>query len=379
MNKLYKVLGLLGVLVLLSACKPTIDVSKEEVVDDTIVTEENQEDTEVESEEAPEEAEEAEASEVEDETEEAEVKEEIEEVVLDENVALEIDAFLESGNLSELYSYIGQAAMTANTPTMDYMIEKYLTLANEQVYIASDPFFTETGYEVQTDIYEVFDKNPGVISKQYLIVGQDKATLLDLVNDQSKLLLQEVFEQGYGLLSLEGSYYVVVDYVELADQYSMKVGEITKEFLQITSSILVNQTTVEEYLSITPVELMERSLQIEAFFMNYTDAPAPYRDMLKWELSTCIYKLSAPSPFDGGVNEDGTLSTKYVSIYDSIISDGPDSIVRDVAQGITQWVDERDGYVGTYEDMEDLYEVSSMLYQDARERMMSAYGLDFGY
>ncbi len=294
--------------------------------------------------------------------------------VLDESVVSAMDAFVSEGDLKAAWALFESVTPKVNEATAEYLLLQYMTLAQELVFEASDPLFGDAGNLAQNMIYDVTEANNEGFEYVHVISAEDKYYLLEQMSGAGQALIQEVFEKGYGLINAEGSYYAVVDYRELMDRYGDSFSESTRSMLEVFKDILINQTTVEEYLAITPDALMKRSVALEQHLINYPEAPELYKTMVRRNLNICLYKLAFPSPFDGGLDEDGTLSTSFEAAYDQILKEQATPVVTQLATELTTWIETRDGgYLGTYNDMEALYTMTGEVYGRATEKVTENY------
>ena len=87
-----------------------------------------------------------------------------------------------------------------------------------------------------------------------------------------------------------------------------------------------------------------------------------------------MFKLSIPSPLDGGVGDDGKLSEDFSKIYELIIESSPTPVVTNVVSQIVAWIDGReDGYIGSYNDMDDLFKISGEIYGHGSDMVTNLY------
>ena len=292
---------------------------------------------------------------------------------IDTKVVEAIRPLVEAGDLKAVWSYLELELPRTNGLTGERLILDYMVLAEAQVFAASDPLY-EVGWGIHEEIYQVIDEHENEFAQSYVVLGEDKARLLTYMTEENKKVLSEVFDRGYGLISAEGSYYAVVDYEMLLNMPQSPYSEMTMTYLDLQRSALIRQTTIEEYLNISPDELMERCIGIEEFLMTYEERPEIYTDMMTHQLNLCLYKLSLPSPFDNSLDEDGSLSKDFTRIYEIILETEPTPVVTEVVKGITGWIDSREGgYVATYNDSEDLYAISGEIYGKAAERVTALY------
>lgn len=294
--------------------------------------------------------------------------------VLDESVSSKMDTFVADKDLKGAWALFESMVPSTNEPTAEYLLLQFIVLAQEQEFDASDSLFGDMGNKAQQMIYVITDANADDFDYRHVIIADDKYDLLVKMSGDEQVLIQEVFDKGYGLINAEGSYYAVVDYSELVDRYGDYFTEPTRNMLETFKDILINQTTVEEYLAITPNKLMERSIALEQHLIDYPSAPDLYKTMVRRNLNICLSKLAFPSPFDGGVDEDGTLSPAFEAVYNQLLNEQVTPVVTQIAIEITQWISTREnGYVGAYNDMEDLYTVTGGIYGRATEMVTKLY------
>jgi hypothetical protein len=206
-------------------------------------------------------------------------------------------------------------------------------------------------------------------------MGKDKEALLEHMDDVDyKMILEDLFEKGYGIYSAEGAYYPVVDYLSYQNDFGQYIGQMTREYLDILTDVVLEPTTYEEYLAITPVELKERAYVSEQFLMTYPEAPLEFKTNIGRNLLTCLWKLSGPNIFDGMLNEDFTLSDPLKTAYDSVLAERSTPVVTSTVERIMAWVNaDDDGVLGSLDDMDNLNSIASEIFNESLKQMETLY------
>ncbi len=297
----------------------------------------------------------------------------IEKAKVDEILIQELKSMAGNKNLADMWQYIEENISKVNVVTADAMLISFMTLAEEQSWTIGDDLLFGGDFELHQLIYDTTAANQGMFDRSYLILGDDKDELLQLLPQNYSRSLAVIFDSGFGLINAEGSYYPTVDYQMILGVANGHVSEMTEAYLKIMNDNTVNQTTVEEYLAITPAELGERAVELEGFLMTYSERPEVYTEMITRLLNVTIYKLSAPNPFDGAVTEEGILSNEYTIMYQQILDEQKTPVITMVADSISRWVESRAGYVGTYSDMDALYTKANELFDEASNLVTDQY------
>ena len=298
---------------------------------------------------------------------------EVQEVV-DPLVESDVRAMEANNDLEAMWFYMDERMPDFNTLTGDYVIASFVTMAESLENETSDILYQDD-YQIHSAIHDVYTEHSDEMAYGYLYAGSDKAVLLQYLDETFSQAIESIFNRGYGLISAEGSFYAVVDYIDLERMYVNNVSSMTSEFLGLMRETMIEQTTVEEYLAISPAELLERSLAFEKYLIDYPEAPYVYRRAVARQLYICLYKLGSPNPFDGTLTEEGLLTDEFAAVYEDALEMPESPLVYETAFMFTDWLQQRENdYVATYSDTEDLFALSGQINEKTSEMMGNLYG-----
>ncbi|MDF1618399.1 hypothetical protein [Petrocella sp. FN5] len=288
-------------------------------------------------------------------------------------------AFLFTGpDIIEVKTYIDENIRNAQISLADDMLAELIVRGEVGLVQQMDLLFEEDMVGIHAYLFDIYEKNTDRFTNGYVFLGNEKNVLLSLMDDASyKRSLQTLFDQGYGLYSAEGNFYPTVDYLFYLQKYGIYLGEMTKSYLSILSEFVIEPTTIEEYLAISPEALKERAYRSEKFLMDYPGAPIEYKRNISQNLTICLWKLSSPNIFDGMLDEDFTVSAPTQHAYDDILKEKKTPVVTFTVQSVTDWINTQEGGVlGSYEDMDRLYNQTNEIFNASQEMMQSLYPVD---
>jgi len=356
--------GLLGMLLLASACDKN-DVNIDAELPEQTVTEE--------------ESKRQDSLELEEEGSESEQVPDDMDLTREELMRDRFVAFLFTGpDIKEVKMYVHENIRNAHTSLADNMLAELIVRGEMGLNQQMDLLFEENLIDIHAYLFDVYEKNTDRFTNGYVFLGDEKNILLSLIDNASyKGRLQKLFDQGYGLYSAEGSFYPVVDYLFYLQEYDMYIGDMTKSYLSILSEFVIEPTTIEEYLAISPDALKDRAYRSEKFLMDYPGAPIEYKRNMRQSLSISLWKLSSPNIFDGMLDEDFTISAPMEQIYNDILKERKTPVVTSTVEAITDWINTQEGGIlGSYEDMDGLYTRTNDIFNRTQEMMQDMYPID---
>ncbi|PKM65946.1 MAG: hypothetical protein CVU95_13320 [Firmicutes bacterium HGW-Firmicutes-2] len=288
-------------------------------------------------------------------------------------------AFLFTGpDIKEVKAYIDENIRKAHTSLADDMLAELIVRGEVGLVGQMELLFEEEQTDIHTYLFDVYEKNTDLFTNGYVFIGNEKKVLLSLVEDDVyKSHLKKLFDQGYGIYSAEGAFYPVVDYLLYLEDYGQYLGDMTKTYLSILSELVIEPTTVEDYLAIHPDVLKERAYQSEKFLVDYPGAPIEYKRNISQSLTICLWKLSSPNIFDGMLDEDFTVSVPMRRVYEAVLKEQKTPVVTFTVQSVTNWINTQEGGIlGSYEDMDRLYSRTNEIFNASHEMMQSLYPVD---
>lgn len=285
-----------------------------------------------------------------------------------QTIKKEFDELLnKNGNIKEINLYIRENIEFADKVLADYLVENMIKKLEENQSNEIDNFFSDDTVEIQNILSKIIDSNFKDLEKKYILSGNKKSEILKYI-DKANLntLVKNTFQKGYALYSSEGSYYPVVDYQILNEDYSKYTSKTMKEYLNIMSDLMLNTTTVEEYLAIDINTLARRALSYENFIIKNPNFV--FIDVMKSNYMVCLWKLVSPNIFDGTLDNDFKMTDATRKAYEEILS-GNDSITKESVQKILEFEKANNGVFGSYKDMDKFMNFSNSVEEDAKLKL----------
>lgn len=249
---------------------------------------------------------------------------------------------------------------------LDQMIHDYIALLESNYLKYTDPFYNGDNNEIHVNLMDIHNNSD--VFNGPVFAGPDKYKVIDSLKSESeKDLVKSTFDAGYGLFMAEGSYYPVIDFKELNDYLGMFVTDTMRDYMALVTQDIEEPLTNEEYLAVDISDLKNRAYAYEAFIRENPDFKSV--DYIKSNLMVAIYKLSGPNIFDGMLDQDFRLTEETREIYTSIIEENKSPILVEVAEKVLAFEAEKEGVLGSYEDMDDLYAFASATHQAAGEKV----------
>jgi hypothetical protein len=304
---------------------------------------------------------------------ENEVEEEVEdlEMPIVEFVG-EIETALANEDLVEIDYVLKAFSSELDQEQMDIFLIEYLGILKSGLTPMIDKYYSEEFIDIHSALNDGYKESQIEFESIAGYVGESKSMILDFLEEPShRQLVEDTFSKGYGLMSGEGSYYPVVDYVLLNNYYSDFTTSAMSEYLEILSDEQLLPTYVEEYLAISPILLAERAERYETFIKNYPDF-AWIEDM-RIQLNVALFKLSGPNPFDGTVDDNFEISEQMQEAYRKILEVEDCPVTETLVKGVIAFSDSRGGVLGSYEDMDAMYDNAYELHTQAGEMIYSLY------
>lgn len=291
----------------------------------------------------------------------------------DETALVELEQLKSSGaTLEEAYILMTGYVEKVSPEVAGELLAFYLEVAENSMYDDAGRLFDPSISDIHMHIYNVYEANRDKLTYGYVYLGDEKLTLLEVMDDETYVnVLEELYAKGYGLFSAEGAFYPVVDYQILMEQYSSRFSEESMTLLEILMDSTIEPTTVEEYLSVSPQVLRDRAIETERYLMDYPEAPAVYKELIKRQLQTCLWKLSSPSIFDGMLDENFKVSESLATVYDEIVTGGETPVVTEVVLSITTWIEQDED--GVLDEMDAIFGVASDIFGQAMEKLNTLY------
>ncbi|PAB57761.1 hypothetical protein [Anaeromicrobium sediminis] len=288
-------------------------------------------------------------------------------------VAEDFEKILASGaTIEKMKKFIDDNISKSDKDTVDKMVNELIKLQKENLEKEMEKFYNEQDLHTYNEINKSYEKVKSDLDEGYSFAGKTKYILAENIEDEKVANnIMKLFNKGYGLSNSEGSYYPVIDYKIMKENYIENINGMTADYLNIMTDNLDESTTVEEYLSVSISELKDRTLEYEEFLKNYPNSP--YMEDVKIQYMVCIWKLVNPNIFDGMLDQNFKVVSELEEVYKSILLDKSHTVTHEAVQGITEFIDSKKGVLGSLDNMDDLMNISYKLHDRAAERIKELY------
>lgn len=284
----------------------------------------------------------------------------------------ELNIALENGDLVEIDRLMDAFMPLIEKEQADDVLNKVIILRKNHLGEIIDSYYSEPYYGIHPVLNEARDQSNIEFASPDGFLGKSKLMVLDLIEDELfRELVSVTFDQGYGLMMAEGSYYPVIDYVSLADRFSKFVSTDMSDYLEILKTEQLRRTLVEEYLAISVEELAKRSIQYETFLKEHPGFI--HTDDIRISLMVTLYKFSGPSPFDGLLDESFGFTEELKEAYEMLREAKECPVIQYVVNEMTAFEEEKAGVLGSIEDMNDLFDHAFEVHQKAGQMIDELY------
>jgi len=282
--------------------------------------------------------------------------------VMDEFESIEIKSAF------EMLRFIDENIKYTDAVDADTLVTIFISKSKEEIENSNDYLYGEDSLMINDMINKIV-----VFDGSYSIFSDKKGQLInDLDDEVIKSNLSEIFEKGQGLISTEGSYYAVVDYLDLYNKYGNNVSNSLSDYLEIASIETIEPSSVEEYLAISFDELKVRSIRYEKFLME--NGNAPYAGDVKLLYMFSLWKIVNPSIFDAQLNDDFTVNEDMIKFYNETKDLEEYPVLQNAVNGVLKFIDSRDGgVVGSLENSNEIIENARILHENAENQIDELY------
>lgn len=289
------------------------------------------------------------------------------------NVAEDFEKLVADGAaVREIKKFIDESISDTDKNTADKMVNKLIELQKQGLEKEINIFYSEDSLHIQEEINKAYEKASSKLEKGYVFAGKNKDVLLKNIEDEKVADdIKKLFDKGYGLFSGEGTYYPVIDYKVMKENYINNVTDMTADYLDIMANELESSTTIEEYLAISISELKNRAFRYEEFLKNYPDSP--HIEDVRINYMVCVWKLVNPNIFDGLLDDNFKVIDELSEVYKSILSDDSHPVTVEAVNGITEFIESNNGVLGSMDNMDELYKLSLKLHEQAAEKVKELY------
>lgn len=230
--------------------------------------------------------------------------------------------------------------------TEDEAVEMFLKLeAVQEEYIDRyvDQLFTE-GYQMELLSLSEIPPGGNHIGEIKILDGLffDEGKVEEIKDGDLKDLVQRLIEGKYRLINLEGAFYPIIDYQELA-AYEGYMTEEIGEYMRIRAMESKEPMALDAELNITFDQLLERLMDIENYMTKYPEGKkydevlGLYEEYLKayltglpnspiYDYETRIIREDVKSSYEGSMMDEGMNISQLMAKYMAIIEENGNRI-----------------------------------------------------
>ncbi|WFD09231.1 hypothetical protein [Tepidibacter hydrothermalis] len=181
---------------------------------------------------------------------------------------------LEANNTLEIKKFILDNIQKVDEKTADKMVMKYEILLKDNFDKLSKKF----------NSMEYFGAVNDTMDENY------ELNLESIKDENIKKEVMDAVASGYTFESLEGSYYLTMDYSMINDTFGTYLSENVKPYYELRKKELEKPTFVEEYVSIDFEEIKNRAVTLEKFIRDNKDYEnkKDLEDMMRWYVDALL-------------------------------------------------------------------------------------------
>lgn len=260
----------------------------------------------------------------------------------DEDIINTFNELLDEGVRSyQLISFIDEKMTEISPEGYDILLEKLEMAQKEDIQYYTDLLFED---DWQNKLNTIFRRD---------IESED---LVDIDDMQLKELMTEIFQGGFKLVALEGSFYPYIDY-EFLKKYSEYLSPMYFDYINVMALESNKVSSRDAALTISWDELALRLINSEEFLINYPDETIRKRSVgdlyMRYLVSYTIGQNNTPA-YD---YDDKTIHPEVLESYDELILEYPDYMTADLVRSYKEILAETDNIVNesVLEEINDIY------------------------
>lgn len=274
--------------------------------------------------------------------------------------------------IQEIKDFIDKNIENADKNTADRMVYYLIDQQEDALIEEGNYFYNENSRKIYDEIMKTYEKIKGEFEEKYVFVGENKYLLVEnMESEDISIHIKEMFDKGYGLVSSEATFYPIIDYKMMKQNYSENVSNVIADYFDIMANEIDEPTFVEEYLAIDVSKLKDRTFEYEEFLKNYPESV--FIEEIKMRYLECIWKLVNPNRFDGTLDENFKVINELKEVYENILLDDSHPVTKEAAKGITEFIESKNELSGSMENMEEIFKVSDKLRKEAKDRVEELY------
>jgi hypothetical protein len=260
----------------------------------------------------------------------------------DENIINAFNELFDEGARSyQLISFIDKNMTEISPEGYDILLEKLEMVQKEDIQYYTDLLFED---DWQNRLNAIFNGD---------IESQDLADIEDV---QLKELMTEIFQGGFKLVALEGSFYPYIDY-EFFKRYAEFLSPMYFDYINVMALESNKISSRDAALTISWDELALRLISCEEFLLNYPDETIRKRAVgdlyMRYLVSYIVGQNNTPSRS----YENNIVYPEVLESYDKLLLEYPDHITADLIRSYQEILAESDNTINdsVFEEINGIY------------------------
>jgi hypothetical protein len=260
----------------------------------------------------------------------------------DEDIINAFNKLLDQGARSyQVISFIDENMTEISPEGFDILLEKLEMVQKEDIQYYTDLLFED---DWQNRLNAIFHRD---------IESEDIADIEDM---QLKELMTEIFQGGFKLVALEGSFYPYIDY-EFFKRYAEYLSQMYFDYINVMALESNKISSRDAALTISWDELALRLINCEEFLLNYPDETIRKRAAgelyMRYLVSYIVGQNNTPSRN----YENNIVYPEVLESYDKLILEYPDYITTDLIRSYQEILAESDNTINdsVFEEINGIY------------------------
>jgi len=266
-----------------------------------------------------------------------------EEVAGDEDIISAFNQLLdEKARSYQLISFIDENMTEISPEGFDILLEKLEMVQKEDIQYYTDLLLFEDDW--QSRLAAIFQGDIG---------SED---LVDIEDAQLKELMTEIFQGGFKLVALEGSFYPYIDY-EFFKRYAEFLSPMYFDYINVMALESNKIFSRDAALTISWDELALRLISCEEFLLNYPDETIRKRAVgdlyMRYLSSYMVGQNNTPSYS----YENNIVYPEVLESYDKLLLEYPDYITTSLIRSYQEILAEIDNIINdsVFEEINGIY------------------------
>ncbi|HEY4662626.1 MAG TPA: hypothetical protein VIH07_02990, partial [Candidatus Humimicrobiaceae bacterium] len=263
----------------------------------------------------------------------------------DEDIINTFNELLDEGARSyQLISIIDENMTEISPEGYDILLEKLEMVQKEYIQYYTDLLFED---DWQSRLNDIFNRDI------------ESEGLADIEDVQLKELMTEIFQGGFKLVALEGSFYPYIDY-EFFKRYAEFLSPMYFDYINVMALESNKISSRDAALTISWDELALRLISCEEFLLNYPDETIRKRAVgdlyMRYLVSYIVGQNNTPSRN----YENNIVYPEVLDSYDKLFLEYPDHITAGLIRSFQEILAESDNTIN-----DSVFEEINAIYREA--------------